>query len=153
MDKVMIVTGGGRGMGAAPARLAAKRGFAVCINYLRERASAENLKQEIEKSGGKAIAVQGDIAAEADILNLFQQTDRALGRVTALVNNAGIVDRSTRVEHITAARLARMFAINVTRSFLCGRAAVNRMSKRHGGARGAVVDASSAAAPPPSPSP
>jgi len=142
----MIVTGGGRGIGAATARLAAKRGFAVCINYLRDRASAENLKQEIEKNGGKAIAVQGDIAAEADILNLFQQTDRALGRVTALVNNAGIVDRSTRVEHITAARLARMFAINVTGSFLCAREAVKRMSKRHGGAGGVIVNVSSAAA-------
>ncbi len=142
----MIVTGGGRGIGAATARLAAKRGFAVCINYLRDRASAENLKHEIEQNGGKAIAVQGDVAAEADILNLFQQTDRALGRVTALVNNAGIVDRSTRVEQITAARLARMFAINVAGSFLCAREAVKRMSKRHGGAGGVIVNLSSAAA-------
>src|SRR6266571_4599561 len=146
MDKVMIVTGGGRGIGAATARLAAKRGFAVCINYLRDRASAENLKHEIEQNGGKAIAVQGDVAAEADILNLFQQTDRSLGRVTALVNNAGIVDRSTRVEQITAARLARMFAINVAGSFLCAREAVKRMSKRHGGAGGVIVNLSSAAA-------
>src|SRR5258708_8691843 len=118
MDKVMIVTGGGRGIGAATARLAAKRGFAVCINYLRDRASAENLKQEIEKNGGKAIAVQGDIAAEADILNLFQQTDRALGRVTALVNNAGIVDRTTPVDHIPPAPLPPIFPITATGTFL-----------------------------------
>jgi NAD(P)-dependent dehydrogenase (short-subunit alcohol dehydrogenase family) len=145
-DKVMIVTGGGRGIGAATARLAAKQGFAVCINYLRDRASAETLKNEIEKNRGKAIAVRGDVAIEADILNLFQQTDRALGRVTALVNNAGIVERSARVELITAARLARMFAINVSGSFLCAREAVKRMSKRHGGQGGAIVNVSSIAA-------
>jgi len=145
-DKVMIVTGGGRGIGAATARLAARQGFAVCINYLRDRASAETLKSEIEKARGKAIAVRADVAIEADILNLFQQTDRALGRVTALVNNAGIVDRGARVELITAARLARMFAINVSGSFLCAREAVKRMSKRHGGQGGAIVNVSSMAA-------
>jgi len=145
-DKVMIVTGGGRGIGAATARLAARQGFAVCINYLRDRASAEALKSEIEKARGKAIAVRGDVAIEADILNLFQQTDRALGRVTALVNNAGIVDRGARVELITAGRLARMFAINVSGSFLCAREAVKRMSKRHGGQGGAIVNLSSIAA-------
>ena len=145
-DKVMIVTGAGRGIGAATARLAAKQGYAVCINYLRDRASAETLKGEIEKNKGKAIAVRGDVSVEADILNLFQQTDRSLGRVTVLVNNAGIVDRSMRVELMTAARLARMFAINVTGSFLCAREAVKRMSKRHGGQGGAIVNVSSIAA-------
>ena len=145
-DKVMIVTGGGRGIGAHTARLAAKQGYAVCINYLRDRASAETLKGEIEKAKGKAIAVRGDVSVEPDVLNLFQQTDRALGRVTALVNNAGIVDRGTRVELMTAARLARMFAINVTGSFLCAREAVKRMSKRHGGEGGAIVNVSSIAA-------
>ena len=142
-DKVMIVTGGGRGIGAATARLAAKQGYAVCINYLRDRASAEALKAEIEKNKGKAIAVRADVAVEADILNLFQQTDRALGRVTALVNNAGIVDRSARVELITAARLARMFTVNISGSFLCAREAIKRMSKRHGGQGGAIVNVSS----------
>jgi NAD(P)-dependent dehydrogenase (short-subunit alcohol dehydrogenase family) len=145
-DKVMIVTGGGRGIGAQTARLAARAGYAVCINYLRDRASAEALKGEIEKNKGKAIAVRGDVSVEADILNLFQQTDRALGRVTVLVNNAGIVDKGMRVELMTAARLARMFAINVTGSFLCAREAVKRMSKRHGGAGGAIVNVSSIAA-------
>jgi NAD(P)-dependent dehydrogenase (short-subunit alcohol dehydrogenase family) len=145
-DKVMIVTGGGRGIGAQTARLAAKAGYAVCINYLRDRASAETLKAEIEKAKGKAIAVRGDVSIEPDVLNLFQQTDRALGRVTVLVNNAGIVDRGMRVELMTAARLARMFAINVTGSFLCAREAVKRMSKKHGGAGGAIINVSSIAA-------
>src|SRR5712675_1225207 len=145
-DKVMIVTGGGRGIGAATARLAAKQGYAVCLNYLRDRATAEKLAAEIEKGGGQAIAVRCDVSLEADILNLFQQTDRALGRLTALVNNAGIVDRSTRVELMSAARLTRMFAVNITGSFLCAREAVKRMSKKHGGAGGAIVNVSSIAA-------
>ncbi len=144
-DKVMIVTGGGRGIGAQTARLAAKAGYAVCINYLRDRASAEALKTEIEKGKGKAIAVRGDVSVEGDVLNIFQQTDRALGRVTVLVNNAGIVDRGMRVELMTAARLARIFAVNVTGSFLCAREAVKRMSKKHGGAGGAIVNVSSIA--------
>jgi NAD(P)-dependent dehydrogenase (short-subunit alcohol dehydrogenase family) len=144
-DKVMIVTGAGRGIGAQTARLAAKAGYAVCINYVRDRASAEALKAEIEKAKGKAIAVRGDVSVEGDVLNIFQQTDRALGRVTVLVNNAGIVDRGMRVELMSAARLARMFAINVTGSFLCAREAVKRMSKKHGGSGGAIVNVSSIA--------
>ena len=139
--KVMIVTGGGRGIGAATARLAAERGFAVCVNYRQDKAAAVSLAKEI-----KGIAVQADVSQEADVVRLFEETDRALGRVGALVNNAGIVDRSVRVEQITAARLARMFAVNVTGSFLCAREAVKRMSKRHGGAGGAIVNVSSIAA-------
>jgi NAD(P)-dependent dehydrogenase (short-subunit alcohol dehydrogenase family) len=138
----MIVTGGGRGIGAATARLGAKAGYAVCVNYLRDRSSAEKLVTEI---GGKSIAVAADVAAEADVVRLFETVDRQLGRVTALVNNAGIVDRASRVESISAARLARMFAINVTGSFLCAREAVKRMSTRHGGAGGAIVNLSSIA--------
>ena len=144
-DKVMIVTGAGRGIGAQTARLAAKAGYAVCINYVRDRASAEALKAEIEKAKGKAIAVRGDVSVEPDVLNIFQQADRALGRVTVLVNNAGIVDKGMRVELMTAARLARMFAINVTGSFLCAREAVKRMSKKHGGTGGAIINVSSIA--------
>jgi NAD(P)-dependent dehydrogenase (short-subunit alcohol dehydrogenase family) len=144
--KVMIVTGGGRGIGAVTARLAAERGYAVCVSYLQDRSSAEKLLNEIARKNQKAIAVQGDVASEADVLRLFEETDRALGRVSVLVNNAGIVDRSARVEQIGAARLARMFAVNVTGSFLCAREAVMRMSTRHGGAGGAIVNVSSAAA-------
>ena len=147
-DKVMVITGGSRGIGAATARLAAQRGYALCLSYVRDRAAAEKLAAELGKGkdGVKAIAVRCDVSLEPDVINLFQQCDRALGRLTVLVNNAGIVDRSARVELMTAARLARMFAVNVTGSFLCAREAVKRMSKKHGGAGGAIVNLSSAAA-------
>jgi NAD(P)-dependent dehydrogenase (short-subunit alcohol dehydrogenase family) len=145
MERVMIVTGGGRGIGAETAKLAAKQGYAICVNYLRDARAAENLLGEISL-GKRAIAVAGDVSREKDVLNIFAEADRALGRVTVLVNNAGIVDRSQRVEQITAERLARMFAVNVTGSFLCAREAVKRMSTRHGGRGGAIVNVSSAAA-------
>jgi NAD(P)-dependent dehydrogenase (short-subunit alcohol dehydrogenase family) len=140
-DKVLVVTGGGRGIGAATALLAAERGFAVAVNFLRDRDSASSLATKID-----GIAVQADVSSEADVVRMFDEVDRKLGRVTALVNNAGIVDRGTRVENVTAARIARMFAINVTGSFLCAREAVKRMSTRHGGKGGAIVNLSSIAA-------
>ena len=142
----MIVTGGGRGIGAATALLAAERGFAVSVNFLKDKDSASSLIDKIKSKNGRAIAVQGDVSSESDVERLFEETDRKLGRITALVNNAGIVDRGTRVELMTAARIARMFAINVTGSFLCAREAVKRMSTRHGGAGGAIVNVSSIAA-------
>ncbi|HXM83497.1 MAG TPA: SDR family oxidoreductase [Burkholderiales bacterium] len=141
MAGVMIVTGGGRGIGAATARLAAQRGYAVCVNYRTNRSAAEKLIREI---GG--IAVAGDISREDDVIRLFEETDRSLGRVTALVNNAGIVDLRARVEDMSVERLQRMFAINVIGSFLCAREAVKRMAVRHGGRGGAIVNLSSAAA-------
>jgi NAD(P)-dependent dehydrogenase (short-subunit alcohol dehydrogenase family) len=137
----MVITGGGRGIGAATARLAAGRGYAVCINYRKNAAAAEKLAHEIE-----AIAVQGDVAAEQDVVRLFKTVDDKLGRVTALVNNAGIVDRGTRVEAMSAERIQRMLAVNVTGSFLCAREAIKRMSTRHGGQGGAIVNLSSIAA-------
>jgi len=143
MGEVMIVTGGGRGIGAATARLAAGRGYAVCVNYLRDRSAAEKLASEI---GGKALAVAGDVSSEADVVRLFETVDRSLGPVSALVNNAGIVDSGTRVEAISQARLQRMFAVNVFGSFLCAREAVKRMSTRRGGRGGAIVNLSSIAA-------
>ena len=143
MGQVMIVTGGGRGIGAATARLAAERGYAVCVNYLRDRVAAEKLASEI---GGKALAVAGDVSSETDVLRLFETVDRSLGPVSALVNNAGIVDAGTRVEAISLARLQRMFAVNVFGSFLCAREAVKRMSTRRGGRGGAIVNLSSIAA-------
>jgi NAD(P)-dependent dehydrogenase (short-subunit alcohol dehydrogenase family) len=142
-DRILIVTGGGRGIGAQTARLAAERGYAVAVNYRENRSAAESLVRTL---GGKAIAVQADVASEADVVRLFQTVDRELGRVSALVNNAGVVDRGTRVADITAARLARMLAINVTGSFLCAREAVKRMSTRLGGAGGSIVNVSSIAA-------
>lgn len=141
MKKVMIVTGGGRGIGAATARLAAKAGYAVCVNYVRDRASAEKLAGEV---GG--IAVPCDVSAEADVVQLFETVDRELGRVGVLVNNAGVVDLGSRTEAMSAARVQRMFGINVVGSFLCAREAIKRMAKRHGGPGGAIVNVSSIAA-------
>ena len=143
MNKVMIVTGGGRGIGAATALLAAQRGYAVAINYLRNGETAEQVVRQIGKA---AIAVAGDVASEADVVRLFKTVDEKLGRVTALVNNAGIVDRGTRVEAMSAERIQRMLAVNVTGSFLGAREAVKRMSTRHGGKGGAIVNVSSVAA-------
>src|SRR3989442_11611787 len=137
----MIVTGGSRGIGAATARLGAQRGYAVCVNYRSDRPAAEKLAKEI---GG--IAVAADVSHEDDVIRLFRQAEQSLGRMTALVNNAGVVDLRSRVEDMPVERLQRMFAVNVIGSFLCAREAVKRMSKRHGGQGGAIVNLSSAAA-------
>jgi len=136
----MLVTGGGRGIGAATALLAAERGFKVCVNYRQDRDSAVSLAKKI---GG--IAVQADVSSEGEVERLFRETDEKLGRIAALVNNAGIVDQGTRVEKMTAARIARILAVNVTGSFLCAREAIKRMSTRHGGPGGAIVNVSSIA--------
>ena len=140
MRKVMIVTGGSRGIGAATARLAAEKGYAVCVNYVRERNTAEALAKDVS-----GIAVAGDVSSEADVVRLYNEVDGRLGRVTVLVNNAGIVDRNARVDEVSAERLVRMFAVNITGSFLCAREAIKRMSRRHGGEGGAIVNLSSVA--------
>lgn len=139
--KVLVVTGGGRGIGAATARLAAHSGYRVCVNYRKQEDAAETLAREI---GG--LAIQGDVASEADVVRLFHAVDEKLGRVNVLVNNAGIVDRGARLESMSAERIQRMLAVNVLGSFLCAREAVKRMSKRNGGAGGAIVNLSSIAA-------
>jgi NAD(P)-dependent dehydrogenase (short-subunit alcohol dehydrogenase family) len=143
---VIIITGGGRGIGAATARLAAKRGYAVCVNYLRDRSAAERVVQDIRDEGGTAIAVPGDVAVEKDVVHLFEACDRSLGALTALVNNAGIVTTASRVEAMTAERLQQMFSTNVVGAFLCAREAIKRLSKKHGGKGGAIVNLSSGAA-------
>ena len=143
---IALVTGGSRGIGAATCLLAAKRGFAVAVNYAANATAANAVVAQINAGGGKAIAVQGDVALEADILRMFNTVDEQLGRLTALVNNAGVVDVASRVEAMSAARLKRMFDINIVGSFLCAREAVLRMSTKHGGAGGAIVNLSSAAA-------
>lgn len=141
----MIVTGASRGIGAATARLAAERGYAVCVNYVRSEAAAAGLVDEITGKGGRAVSIQADVASEDQVVRLFEQVDKMLGPVTALVNNAGILETQTRVEHMDAARLQRVFAANVYGSFLCAREAVRRMSTGHGGSGGAIVNMSSAA--------
>jgi NAD(P)-dependent dehydrogenase (short-subunit alcohol dehydrogenase family) len=146
MGKVIIVTGASRGIGAATARLAAQQGYAVCVNYRRNQAAAERVVQSIEAGGGQAIAVAADVAVEADVERLFRITGERLGALTALVNNAGVLETQARVESLDAARLARIFATNVIGPFLCAREAVRRMSTRRGAAGGAIVNVSSAAA-------
>ena len=146
MSSVLLVTGASRGIGAATAKLAASRGYAVCVNYLHNEQAATRVVDEIERSGGKAIAVAADISLEADVLRLFQTIDQQLGPVTALVNNAGILEHQGRVQSIDTGRLQRVFATNVIGSFLCAREAVLRMSTAHGGSGGAIVNVSSLAA-------
>ena len=145
MSGVMIVTGASRGIGAATAKLAASRGFRVCVNYHRNKAAAKAVVQGINADGGTAIAVQADVSSEADVQRLFNTVDSQLGALTALVNNAGILEPQCRVEATDAARLKRIFEANVIGSFLCAREAVKRMSTRHGGQGGAIVNVSSAA--------
>jgi NAD(P)-dependent dehydrogenase (short-subunit alcohol dehydrogenase family) len=143
---VLLVTGGSRGIGAATARLAGERGYAVCVNYRSNRRAADAVVHDIESTGGQAIGVGADVSVEVDVLRLFEAVDARLGRVSALVNNAGILETQTRVERIDAARLGRVFATNVTGAFVCAREAVKRMSTAHGGAGGAIVNVSSRAA-------
>ena len=146
MSEVMIVTGGSRGIGAATARIAAARGYDVCVNYRQDAAAAASVVADIEKAGRRAIAVAGDMSSEKDVVNLFETSDAQLGPLKVLINNAGIVGAQSRVEDYTLDRLQQMFAINITGAFLCVREAVRRMSTRNGGAGGAIVNVSSAAA-------
>ena len=145
MSGVMIVTGAGRGIGAATARLAGRRGYAVAVNYRTAQHQAEALAVEIESAGGRAIVVQGDVAEEADVVRLFETVDRVLGPVTALVNNAGITGPVRRVADIDLPTLRSVFDINVIGCFLSAREAVRRMSTERGGRSGAIVNVSSRA--------
>lgn len=145
MNKVLVITGGSRGIGAATALLAADRGYTVCINYQKNQTAADAIVGEIKEKGGNAIAVAADVSLESDVKNLFKVIDEQLGPISALVNNAGILEKQMRVEDIDAARLQRIFAANVVGSFLCAREAVRRMSTKHGGHGGAIVNVSSAA--------
>ena len=144
--KVLLVTGGSRGIGAATALLAARQGWAVAVNYTANSLAADEVMRAIRAEGGSAITVQADVAEEAQVLRMFEQVDAQLGRLTGLVNNAGVVDVTARVDQMDVARWRRMFDINVIGSMLCAREAVRRMSTRHGGEGGAIVNVSSAAA-------
>lgn len=146
MSKVMLITGASRGIGAATARLAAQRGYAVVINYQRQTEAAEALVGDISRGGGSALAVQADVADEAAVIRLFAAVDRHFGRLDALVNNAGMLEQQMRLEAMSLARWQRVFATNVFGSFLCSREAVKRMATRQGGRGGAIVNVSSIAA-------
>lgn len=145
-ERIVLVTGGARGIGAAVSLAAARGGYLVAINY-RERADrAEEIAQRIRADGGRAITVAGDVAVEADVLRMFAEVDTALGRLTALVNSAGISAPASRVDALSERDLTRIFAINVFGTYLCTREAVKRMSTAKGGSGGAIVNLSSAAA-------
>lgn len=144
MTKLVLITGGSRGIGAATALLAARHGYAVAVNYSANSLAADEVVRLIRAAGGQAMAVQADVAQEQQVLTMFEKIDAKYGPLSALVNNAGIVDQATRVDGITLARLQRMFEVNVFGSFLCARQAVQRMSTRYGGAGGSIVNVSSA---------
>jgi NAD(P)-dependent dehydrogenase (short-subunit alcohol dehydrogenase family) len=146
MTKTLLITGGSRGIGAAAAVLAAQRGWDVAINYTRDAAAAQRVAEQVRALGRRALVIQADVADEAQVLAMFAMVDKEFGPLQGLVNNAGVVDMPARVDQMSLQRLLRMFAINLTGSFLCAREAVKRMSTKHGGAGGVIVNLSSAAA-------
>lgn len=145
-NRVLLVTGGSRGIGAAICRLAARAGYSVAVNYAVNGEAANNLVAELKAGGCDAIAIQGDVGSEADVLAMFDIIDHSFGALDALVNNAGVVDVKSRVDAVSLARLERMLRINVIGTILCAREAVKRMSTLHGGKGGAIVNVSSVAA-------
>ncbi len=145
MNKVLLVTGGSRGIGAATALLAAQHGWSVAVNYTANSLAADEVVRQIRASGGQAMSVQADVADEAQVLRMFEHIDAKLGRLSGLVNNAGVVDVAARVDEMSVARWKRMFDINVIGSLMCAREAVRRMSTRYGGDGGSIVNVSSAA--------
>ena len=146
MSGVALITGSGRGIGAATAILAARRGYAVCVNYLKNAERAEAVVAEIRAGGGKAILVQADTANEDEVVRLFERVDQELGPLTALVNNAGITGRAGRLDSFDARAIRRVLEVNVTGAILCSQQAVKRMSTKHGGAGGSIINVSSLAA-------
>ena len=146
MNPVVLITGGSRGIGAATALLAAQRGYDVAVNFTRDEAAAEAVVAGVRSAGRRAFAVRADVGVEAEVVAMFNAVDRELGPLRGLVNNAGIVDVAQRVDQMSAERLTRMMQINIVGSIVCAREALRRMSTRHGGAGGAIVNLSSAAA-------
>jgi NAD(P)-dependent dehydrogenase (short-subunit alcohol dehydrogenase family) len=146
MNGIMLVTGASRGIGAAIAKQAGRQGYAVAVNYLNSQDAAESIVSDINKAGGKAIAIQADTSREEDVLRLFETVDKELGTLSALINNAGVVDVACRVDEMSVERMERIFTTNITGYFMCAREAVKRMSSRHGGKGGCIINISSAAA-------
>ncbi|MFK8328594.1 SDR family oxidoreductase [Pseudomonas sp. BJa5] len=146
MDKVIVITGASRGIGAATARLAAREGYRICINYLRDDEAAQRVLAEVRELGAEAIAVKADVSVEDEIVQLFQRVDAELGPVTALVNNAGTIGHKSRVEEMSEFRLLKLMKTNVVGPMLCTKHALQRMSTRHGGRGGSIVNVSSVAA-------
>lgn len=146
MRGALMITGASRGIGAATARLAAAGGYAVCVNYLTDQAAADRVVADIRRAGGLAVAVHGDVSHDADVVRMFATADRELGPLVGLVNNAGVLETQMRLDQMDAARISRIMAVNVTGAFLCAREAVKRLSTRHGGQGGAIVNVSSIAA-------
>lgn len=146
MNPILLITGASRGIGAATALLAAQKGYAVAVNYTANSLAADEVVRQIRATGGNAITVQADVGVEAQVIAMFERIDAKLGRLAALVNNAGVVDVAARVDEMSGERLRRMFDINVLGSFWCAREAIQRMSIRHGGSGGAIVNVSSVAA-------
>ncbi|WP_326429958.1 SDR family oxidoreductase [Stutzerimonas frequens] len=146
MSRVMLITGASRGIGAATARLAAQQGYALCLNYHQRADAANAVLEQVRGLGVTAIAVQADVADETQVLHMFDVIDREFGRLDVLVNNAGMLEQQMRLEQMDAARWTRVLGANVIGSFLCAREAIRRMSTRHGGQGGAIVNLSSVAA-------
>ncbi|WP_289027814.1 SDR family oxidoreductase [uncultured Paraglaciecola sp.] len=146
IQKVAVITGASRGIGAATAKLFAKQGYAVCINYKSNKNAAEDVAQAITSDGGKCIIVQADVSCEKDVVNMFEKVENALGKVSVLVNNAAILKTQSRLEDMTAARINEVLTTNITGYFLCCREAVKRMSTALSGDGGVIVNVSSAAA-------
>ncbi len=146
MDKVIVITGGGRGIGAATALLAAELGYRICINYQSDESAAQEVLEQVRAKGAQAIAVRADVSIEDEVIGLFDRVDAELGRVTALVNNAGTVAHKSRLDEMSEFRILKILKTNVLGPILCAKHAVLRMSPKHGGQGGSIVNVSSVAA-------